>query len=74
VGATEVTADGDAESCARGSTRLLGELQGDAFVGNGVVLADGAGVLMAEDLVEVGAGDGDEGGGRVGGAMANSSL
>src|SRR5689334_22812092 len=61
----EVPADRDREPCARASARLLGDLEAHALEPDGIVLADNTELLMAEDLVEVGAAGEDEGGGRI---------
>src|SRR5262245_29222919 len=65
--AVEVAADTDAEAGAGATPGLLGELQGHRVKDDDVVLAHGAVVRLAEDLVEIDVPDGDEGGGGIGG-------
>src|SRR5436190_2031269 len=63
--AVQVPADEDTEAGARAPAGLLGDLQGDAVGRDDIVAADHAFLLDAEDLVEVDAGDGHEGGGGI---------
>jgi hypothetical protein len=74
VGPVEVAADGDAEPGAGAAAGLLGELQAQAVEGEGVVLAHGALLLVAEDLAQVGAAHGHEGAGGLRRGRVNSSF
>jgi len=49
----EVAAHEDAQPRAGAPARLLVDLQPDALEGDGVVLPDGAGVLVTEDVGKV---------------------
>ena len=61
-----MAAHGELEAGAGGTAGLFGDLQADTVEDDGVVLADHAGVGLAQDLVEIEGGEGDEGSGRVG--------
>src|SRR5438034_8475527 len=64
--AAEMAADQDPQPGARAAAGLFGELQRHAVGGHDVVAPDGAFGLDAEDLVEIDAARGYEGGGGVG--------
>src|SRR5688572_18913742 len=74
MAAIEMAADQDGESRAAPAAALFADLQDDAVEGDGVVAADDAGLLVAKDGLELGEGDRDKGGGRVGGAAAKRRV
>ncbi len=53
---------------------LLGKLQGEPVGGDDVVAADDARGLDAQDLLEIDAAEGHEGGGGIGQRRPNSAL
>jgi hypothetical protein len=72
--AVEVAADEDAEAGTGAAAGLLGHLQGEAIGRDDIVAADDPFVLDTEDVVEVDAAHGDEGGGGIGGGRPNSAV
>jgi hypothetical protein len=52
MAAVEVPAEQDAKAGTRAAAALFDDLQAEAREGDGVVLADGALLLAAEDLLE----------------------
>jgi CRISPR/Cas system-associated endoribonuclease Cas2 len=73
VEAIEMATHEDAQPGAGTAPRLLVDLQPDALEGDGVVLTDGAGVFVAEDVGEVDPPEGHERRGRIGGCPQERS-
>jgi hypothetical protein len=70
----EMTANEDAQARTGAAARLLGELEAEAIELDGVVARHDALVLMAEDLREVDAPQGNEGRGGVAGGPAELDI
>ena len=70
----EVTAHEDAQPGTGAAARLLVDLQADALEGHRVVLPDGAGLFVAEDVGEVDAAEGHERRSRIGGGVGKAGI
>ena len=70
----EVTAHEHAQAGAGATAGLLGDLQRHGVGRDDIVAADDAFLLDAEDLVEVDAGEGHEGGGGLRGRAAELGI
>src|SRR2546428_6965078 len=64
--AVEMAADEDAQARTGAATRLLGDLERHAGRRDDSVASDDALLLDADDLIEIGAGEGHERGGGIG--------
>src|SRR5262249_61682931 len=74
VVAAQMAPDHDAQPGAGPPAGLLGELQGDPVGRDDVVAAHHPLLLDAQDLVEVGCAEGNEGGGGIGGGPAKLGV
>ena len=70
----EVAAHEDAQPGTGAAARLLVDLQLDALEGHRVVLPDGAGLFVAEDVGEVDASEGHKRGSRIGGRVGKAGV